>query len=204
MEPYIVANYLNPLGVTTGGVLPDWVINGCIKIDPKVNPNVEIQPPGTISYGISSAGYDLRVSDRFLVIRDDLPQDQSIVMDPKNQREDIFREVMGNCIIPPHGFALSESIEYIEMPKDIIGICCNKSTYARCGIIVNVTPIEPEFCGTITLEISNTTPIPAIVYANEGIAQLIFIRTTGSCESSYANKNGKYQHQKGITLAKVK
>ena len=155
---------------------------------------------GIISYGVSSYGYDIRVSDEFMVFTNI----NSTVVDPKNFDERNVVKIKGDCIIPPNSFALCRSVEYFKMPRDVLAICVGKSTYARCGIIVNVTPIEPEWEGHITIEISNTTPLPAKIYANEGIAQLIFLSADDNiCETSYADKQGKYHGQRGITLPKV-
>jgi len=155
---------------------------------------------GIISYGVSSYGYDIRVSDEFMVFTNI----NSTIVDPKNFDERNVVKVKGDCIIPPNSFALCRSIEYFKMPRDVLAICVGKSTYARCGIIVNVTPIEPEWEGHITIEISNTTPLPAKIYANEGIAQLIFLGADDEmCEISYKDKKGKYHGQQGITLPKV-
>lgn len=150
-----------------------------------------------VSYGLSSYGYDIRVSDEFKVFTNVY----NSVVDPKNFTEDAFVDIVSNeCMIPPNSFALARSIEYFRIPRNILTICLGKSTYARCGIIVNVTPFEPEWEGHVTIEISNTTPLPAKIYANEGIAQVIFFEAATSCAVSYADKNGKYQKQKGITV----
>jgi dCTP deaminase len=150
-----------------------------------------------ISYGLSSYGYDLRVADEFKVFTNVF----NTVVDPKAFDSKSFVDVRGDvCIVPPNSFALARSIEYFRIPRDILTICLGKSTYARCGIIVNLTPFEPEWDGHVTLEISNTTPLPAKIYANEGLAQVIFFRAAEVCETSYADRNGKYQKQQGITL----
>jgi dCTP deaminase len=176
--------------------------------------------PGQISYGVSSYGYDVRVGPRFKVMpRPSLPVRSCIyggpqavwdpegVIDPKSFDAAGFYDVdatdPGFVVIPPNSFALAETVEEIEVPRDILVICVGKSTYARCGIVVNVTPLEPEWRGKVTLEISNTTPLPAKVYANEGIAQMIFLRAEQVCQTSYADKQGKYQDQAGLTLPKV-
>jgi len=152
-----------------------------------------------ISYGLSSYGYDLRVADEFKVFTNVF----NTVVDPKAFDPKSFVDVRGEaCIVPPNSFALARSVEYFRIPRDILTICLGKSTYARCGIIVNVTPLEPEWEGHVTLEISNTTPLPAKIYANEGLAQVIFLRTEEPCEVSYADRKGKYQAQSGITLPK--
>lgn len=151
---------------------------------------------GVISYGVSSYGYDLRVSDEFKVFTNVY----NTVVDPKNFTEDAFVDIKANeCIIPPNSFALAHSIEYFRIPRNILTLCLGKSTYARCGIIVNVTPFEPEWEGHVTIEISNTTPLPAKVYANEGIAQVIFFEAAQVCKTSYADRKGKYLKQRGIT-----
>jgi len=155
---------------------------------------------GVISYGISSYGYDLRVSDEFKIFTNV----NNAMVDPKNFDDNSFVDFKGDvCIIPPNSFALGRSVEYFRIPRDVITICLGKSTYARCGIITNVTPFEPEWEGYVTLEISNTTPLPAKIYANEGIAQVLFFQSDDSPTTSYADKNGKYQGQKGITPAKL-
>jgi dCTP deaminase len=165
--------------------------------------------PGQISYGVSSYGYDVRVGAKFKVMEARLDHYHSAapVVDPKAFDEGMFFDVdvstPGFVTIPPNSFALAETVEEIEVPRDILVICVGKSTYARCGIVVNVTPLEPEWRGKVTLEISNTTPLPAKVYANEGIAQMIFLRAEQVCQTSYADKSGKYQDQAGLTLPKV-
>lgn len=155
---------------------------------------------GVISYGLSSYGYDIRIAPEFKIFTNV----NNVVIDPKGFVGGEFIDFKGDvCIIPPNSFALGRSVEYIKMPRDVLAICLGKSSYARCGIIVNVTPLEPEWEGYITIEISNTTPLPAKIYANEGIAQLIFLKANEVCEVSYKDKKGKYQGQKGITLPKV-
>lgn len=150
-----------------------------------------------ISYGLSSYGYDLRVADEFKVFTNVF----NTVVDPKNFDPKSFVDLQADvCIVPPNSFALARSVEYFRIPRDILTICLGKSTYARCGIIVNVTPFEPEWEGHVTLEISNTTPLPAKIYANEGLAQVLFMRASEVCETSYADRRGKYQGQRGITL----
>jgi dCTP deaminase len=176
------------------GVLPDWQIRRDIKIEPFEEGRAR---PGVISYGVTSYGYDVRVGRHFKVFTNAL----CAVVDPKNFDPRSFVDVEGDsCLIPPNSFALAETIEYFEIPRDILCICLGKSTYARCGIIVNVTPLEPEWRGRITIEISNTTPLPAKIYAGEGIAQILFLRGEAVCRTSYADKKGKYQDQKGLTL----
>ncbi|MEM6885336.1 MAG: dCTP deaminase [Verrucomicrobiota bacterium] len=153
-----------------------------------------------ISYGTSSYGYDLRVSNEFKIFTN---VNNSIV-DPKEFCEDSFVDMTTDmCIVPPTSFALARSIEYFRIPRDVLTVCLGKSTYARCGIIVNVTPFEPEWEGHVTLEISNTTPLPARVYANEGLAQVLFFQAEQSCKTSYKDRGGKYQGQTGITIPKM-
>jgi dCTP deaminase len=149
-----------------------------------------------ISFGLSSYGYDMRVADEFRIFHNAL----SPVVDPKAFDERSFVEYEGDiCLIPPNSFALARSVEYFRIPRDVITLCVGKSTYARCGIITNVTPFEPEWEGFVTLEISNTTPLPARIYANEGIAQVLFFESDEPCEVSYSDKKGKYQAQRGVT-----
>lgn len=149
-----------------------------------------------ISFGLSSYGYDMRVADEFRIFHNAL----SPVVDPKAFDERSFVEYEGEvCLIPPNSFALARSVEYFRIPRDVLTICVGKSTYARCGIITNVTPFEPEWEGFVTLEISNTTPLPARIYANEGIAQVLFFESDEPCEVSYKDKKGKYQAQRGVT-----
>ena len=155
---------------------------------------------GVISYGVSSYGYDIRVADEFQIFTNV----NSTIVDPKHFDARSLVAYKGDvCIVPPNSFALARSVEYFRIPRNVLTICLGKSTYARCGIIVNVTPIEPEWRGKITLEISNTTPLPAKIYANEGICQLIFLKGDRVCAVSYADKKGKYQDQLGLTLPKV-
>ena len=155
---------------------------------------------GVISYGLSSYGYDIRVADEFKVFTNI----NSTVVDPKNFDARSFVDVKADvCIIPPNSFALAKTVEYFRIPRDVLTICVGKSTYARCGLIVNVTPFEPEWEGFVTLEISNTTPLPAKVYANEGISQVLFFQSDEVCEVSYADKKGKYQKQQGLTLPRL-
>ncbi|MBR9991142.1 MAG: dCTP deaminase [Gemmatimonadetes bacterium] len=151
---------------------------------------------GVISYGLSSFGYDIRVADEFKVFTDVF----SVVVDPKNFDDRSFVDFKGDhCIIPPRSFALARTLEYFRIPSDVLVVCVGKSTYARCGIIVNVTPLEPEWRGYLTLEISNTTPLPAKIYSNEGLAQLLFFQGDETPEVTYATKKGKYQDQVGVT-----
>jgi dCTP deaminase len=155
---------------------------------------------GVVSYGLSSYGYDLRVSDEFKIFTNV----NSTVIDPKAFDERSFVSVRAaSVIIPPNSFALARSVEYFRIPRNVLAICLGKSTYARCGIIVNVTPFEPEWEGFATLEISNTTPLPAKVYANEGLCQILFLQGNEPCETSYADRKGKYQKQEGIVLPRL-
>ena len=153
-----------------------------------------------ISYGTSSYGYDIRCADEFKIFTNI----NSTIVDPKNFDEKSFVDFKGEvCIIPPNSFALARTVEYFRIPRSVLTICLGKSTYARCGIIVNVTPLEPEWEGHVTLEFSNTTPLPAKIYANEGVAQVIFIESDEVCETSYKDRGGKYQGQQGVTLPKT-
>jgi dCTP deaminase len=155
---------------------------------------------GVISYGLSSYGYDIRVADEFKVFTNI----NSTVVDPKHFDARSFVDIRAEvCIIPPNSFALAKTVEYFRIPRDVLTVCVGKSTYARCGLIVNVTPFEPEWEGFVTLEISNTTPLPAKIYANEGIAQVLFFQSDEPCEVSYADKKGKYQGQQGLTLPRL-
>ena len=166
-----------------------------------INPFVEKQQSNNnVSFGLSSFGYDARVSDEFKIFTDV----ESVIVDPKNFNNNSFVSRKGNeCIIPPNSFVLASTVEYFKIPKDILVICLGKSTYARCGIIVNVTPLEPGWEGHVTLEFSNTTPLPAKIYANEGAAQFIFLKGNEIPETTYNQRNGKYMNQKGVTLPKV-
>ncbi len=155
---------------------------------------------GVISFGLSSYGYDIRLSDEFKIFTNVF----NSIVDPKNFDPKSFVDFKGEvCVIPPNSFVLGKSLEYFRSPRDVLGICVGKSTYARCGIIVNITPLEPMWRGYLTIEISNTTPLPVKVYANEGIAQVIFLGAEEECEVSYKDKKGKYQEQKGIELPKI-
>jgi dCTP deaminase len=183
-------------------ILCDTQIRELIGIEPFAD---NVKRNGRVSYGVSSYGYDIRVGSVFKIFTNVNSQ----IIDPKNFSERSFVTIdtektgADHVLIPPNSFALCETVEYISIPRDCLAICVGKSTYARCGIIVNVTPIEPEWRGRITLEISNTTPLPAKIYANEGIAQLIFLRGDRVCSVSYADKRGKYQDQAGLTLPRV-
>jgi len=166
-----------------------------------IDPFVENQVRrGVVSYGLSSYGYDIRVADEFKVFTNI----NSTVIDPKAFDPRSFMDLQADvCIVPPNSFALARTVEYFRIPRDVLTVCLGKSTYARCGIIVNVTPFEPEWEGTATLEISNTTPLPAKIYANEGIAQVLFFQSDEQCTTSYAEKKGKYQAQLDVTLPKI-
>ena len=183
------------------GIKPDHWIRKMSLEHKMIDPFVEGQvSKGVISYGLSSYGYDIRVSNEFKVFTNL----HSAVVDPKNFDPNSFVEIENDyCIIPPNSFALAKTVEYFRIPRSTVTVCVGKSTYARCGIIVNVTPFEPEWEGYVTLEISNTTPIPAKIYSNEGIAQVLFFEGDEECEISYADKKGKYQKQTGITHPKI-
>jgi dCTP deaminase len=170
---------------------------GMIEPFEKEQVRYDIEGNKVISYGLSSYGYDLRVSDEFMVFTNM----HNCLVDPKNFSENSFVSMKTEeCIIPPNSFALARSVEYFRIPRDVLTICIGKSTYARCGIIVNVTPFEPGWEGFVTLEISNTTPLPAKIYANEGLAQVLFYKGAEACQTSYADRGGKYMKQVGITL----
>ena len=155
---------------------------------------------GVISYGVSSYGYDVRIASDFKIFTNI----NSTIVDPKNFDSRSFVDFEGDvCVIPPNSFALARTVEYFRIPRNVIVIALGKSTYARCGIILNVTPLEPEWEGIVTLEVSNTTPLPAKIYANEGIAQMLFFESDEECEVSYADKKGKYQGQQSLTLPKL-
>lgn len=187
-------------------VLSDAQIRRLVEIRPFED---NIKRPGTVSYGVSSYGYDVRVGAVFKIFTNVTPHGGQAIVDPKRFTDDFFVTVdtkqtgRDHIIIPPNSFCLAETIEWFSIPRNVLVICVGKSTYARCGLIVNVTPLEPEWRGKVTLEISNTTPLPAKVYANEGIAQMIFLKADEVCEKSYADKSGKYQDQGGLTLPKV-
>ena len=155
---------------------------------------------GVVSFGLSSYGYDIRVADEFKVFTNV----NNALIDPKNFDPRSFVDIKSEtCIVPPNSFALARTVEYFRIPRNVLTICLGKSTYARCGIIVNVTPLEPEWEGYVTLEFSNTTPLPARIYANEGVAQVIFFESDEVCETSYKDRGGKYQGQQGVTLPKI-
>jgi dCTP deaminase len=177
-----------------------WIRRMALEHD-MINPYSEKQVnAGVISYGVSSYGYDLRVADEFKIFTNV----NSTIVDPKKFDERSFVTVNADvAIIPPNSFALARSVEYFKIPRDVLTVCVGKSTYARCGIIVNVTPFEPEWEGFVTLEISNTTPLPAKIYANEGLCQILFFQSDEVCETSYKDRKGKYQAQKGIVLPKL-
>ncbi|MFN3701098.1 MAG: dCTP deaminase [Alphaproteobacteria bacterium] len=183
------------------GILPDHEIRRLALEAGMIEPFVEKQTrDGVISYGLSSYGYDSRCSDDFKIFTN---VDNALV-DPKNFSEHSFVDRKSDvCVIPPNSFVLTHTVEYFRIPKDVLVICLGKSTYARCGLIVNVTPLEPGWEGHVTLEISNTTPLPARVYANEGIAQFLFFKGSSPCEVSYADRQGKYMGQRGVTLPKL-
>ncbi len=183
------------------GIKPDAWIRRMARDQKMIDPFEESQVrEGVISYGLSSYGYDIRVADEFKIFTNI----NTTIVDPKDFSRQSFVDFQGPiCIIPPNSFALARTVEYFRIRRSILTICVGKSTYARCGIIVNVTPFEPEWEGHATLEISNTTPLPARIYAREGIAQVIFFESDEICERSYADKQGKYQGQKEITLPRI-
>lgn len=187
-------------------IKPDNWIRRMAKTQGMIEPFVDQQVRAdqstnkVISYGVSSYGYDLRVADEFKIFTNIY----NSTVDPKNFKDDAFVNYKGDvCIVPPNSFALARSIEYFRIPRNVLTICLGKSTYARCGIIVNVTPFEPEWEGYVTIEISNTTPLPAKIYSNEGIAQVLFFESNEPCDISYADRGGKYMKQVGITLPQV-
>jgi dCTP deaminase len=182
-------------------VMPDHWIRRMAAERGMIEPFVETQRrEGVISYGLSSYGYDARISDEFKIFTNV----DSAVVDPKafSTASFVDRRVEV-CIIPPNSFALGHTVEYVRVPRDVLVICVGKSTYARCGIIVNVTPLEPEWEGQVTIEISNTTPLPAKIYAGEGICQLLFLQAASECETSYADRAGKYMRQRGVALPRL-
>ncbi len=182
-------------------VLSDREIKEYVKRYQMISPFQSfLYKKGKISFGLSSYGYDFRIADEFKIFTNV----NNAVVDPKNFDPKSFVDFKGKvCIIPPNSFVLGRSIEYFRIPRDVLGVCLGKSTYARCGIIVNVTPLEPRWEGYVTVEISNTTPLPAKIYAGEGICQVIFIKGSKICKISYEDRKGKYQKQKGLTLPKV-
>ena len=183
------------------GIKSDRWIKKMAREQHMIEPFVETQVrEGVISYGVSSYGYDIRVADEFKIFTNVY----SAIVDPKHFDTNSMVDFRGEvCIIPPNSFALARTVEYFRIPRSILTICVGKSTYARCGIIVNVTPFEPEWEGFVTLEISNTTPLPAKIYANEGIAQVLFFEGDEVCETSYADRKGKYQKQQSILLPRL-
>jgi dCTP deaminase len=184
-----------------GRILVDWEIRQYAKQHRMIEPFEEhLSTGGVISYGLSSMGYDIRIAEEYKIFTNV----RTAVVDPKQFSPDSFVDYRGSiCIIPPNSFALGRSIEYFRLPRKIMGICLGKSSYARCGIVVNITPLEPEWEGYLTIEISNTTPLPARIYSSEGIAQVLFFEAGSVCETSYADRKGKYQGQRGITLPRV-
>jgi dCTP deaminase len=184
-----------------GRILVDWEIRHYALRDKMIEPFEDhLVREGVISYGLSSKGYDIRVADEFKIFTNI----NTTVVDPKRFDPRSFVDVQGEaCIIPPNSFALGRSLEYFRIPRNMLGLCIGKSTYARCGIVVNMTPLEAEWEGHLTIEISNTTPLPAKIYSNEGIAQVIFLQSEQVCEVSYADRGGKYQFQRGITIPRV-
>ena len=182
-------------------VMSDRWIRRMAQDEAMIEPFVETQKrDGVISYGLSSYGYDARCADSFKVFTNV----DSAVVDPKDFAPTSFVDRSGPvCIIPPNSFVLTHTVEYFRIPRDVLVICLGKSTYARCGIIVNVTPLEPEWEGHVTLEFSNTTPLPAKIYANEGVAQMLFFESDEVCETSYRDRGGKYMGQQGVTLPKA-
>jgi len=183
------------------GLKPDHWIRDMARNHGMIEPFADSQVrDGVISYGVSSYGYDIRVADEFKIFTNVY----SAIVDPKNFTTQSMVDFKGDvCVIPPNSFVLARTIEYFRIPRKVLTVCLGKSTYARCGIIVNVTPFEPEWEGFVTLEISNTTPLPAKIYANEGIAQVLFFEADEECETSYADKKGKYQNQQKIELPKL-
>jgi dCTP deaminase len=182
-------------------IKPDTWITRMAREHQMIEPFVDDQVrQGVISYGVSSYGYDVRVGNEFKVFTNVY----NTLVDPKNFDPKSFVDITDDvCIIPPNSFALASTIEYFRIPRDVLTICLGKSTYARCGIIVNVTPFEPEWEGHVTIEISNTTPLPAKIYANEGIAQVLFFQSDEPCARSYKDKKGKDQAQRGVTLPRL-
>jgi dCTP deaminase len=184
------------------GIMPDHWIREQSLNHGMIDPFVEKQTSdGKISFGLSSYGYDSRCSDEFKIFTNV----NNAIVDPKDFSPDSFVDRKTDvCIIPPNSFVLTRSVEYFKIPKDVLVICLGKSTYARCGLIVNVTPLEPGWEGHVTLEISNTTPLPAKVYANEGVAQFLFFKGSSECDINYADRAGKYMGQTGVTLPRIK
>jgi dCTP deaminase len=183
------------------GLKPDHWIRKMALEHQMIEPFVDHQErDGVISFGLSSYGYDIRVADQFKIFTNVY----NTMVDPKHFDSQSMVDFKGDaCVIPPNSFALARTVEYFRIPRSVLTICLGKSSYARCGIIINITPFEPEWQGFVTLEISNTTPLPAKIYANEGIAQVLFFEADEECEVSYADKKGKYQGQQSIVLPKV-
>jgi dCTP deaminase len=183
------------------GLKPDHWITRMAREQRMIEPFAEgMAREGVISYGVSSYGYDIRIAHEFKIFTNVF----SAIVDPKNFDPDSMIDFKGEvCVIPPNSFALARTVEYFRIPRGVLTVCVGKSTYARCGIIVNVTPFEPEWEGYVTLEISNTTPLPAKIYANEGIAQVLFFEADEECQVSYADKKGKYQKQTTIALPRL-
>ena len=183
------------------GLQPDIWIKNMAALSGMIEPYVCVQiREGVISYGLSSYGYDMRIADEFKIVNDA----HSGIIDPKDFDEGTLVDFKGDvCIIPPNSFVLARSFEYFRIPRNVLALCIGKSTYARCGLIVNITPLEPQWEGHITIEISNTTPLPVKIYANEGIAQVLFYKADRVCQHSYADKSGKYQGQTGITMTTI-
>lgn len=184
-------------------VMPDtWIKKMSLDFD-MINPFCKDQiRKDVISFGVSSYGYDIRISNEFKLLNS--PLDKNTLIDPKKINDSFFTNITDDfCILPPHSLALGRTVEYFKIPRNVLTICFGKSTYARCGIIVNITPFEPQWEGYATLGISNTTPYPVKIYANEGIAQIIFVEGAEVCQTSYADKKGKYQASSAITLAKI-
>jgi dCTP deaminase len=186
---------------SAGRLLVDWEIREYAKKYKMLDPFEEsLKRNGVISYGLSSMGYDIRATDEYKIFTNV----KQAVVDPKQFNTDSFVDYKGaECVIPPNSFALTRSVEYFRLPRSVLGICLGKSSYARCGIVVNITPLEPGWEGHLTIEISNTTPLPARIYSFEGIAQVLFFEAGSLPEVSYADRKGKYQSQQGITLPKV-
>ena len=184
-----------------GRILVDWETREYVKKYQMLDPFEEkLKREGVISYGLSSMGYDIRVTDEYKVFTNV----HQAVVDPKNFDPNSFVDLKGAaCVIPPNSFALARSVEYFRMPRSVLGFCLGKSSYARCGIVVNITPLEPGWEGHLTIEISNTTPLPARIYSFEGIAQVLFFEAGSIPETTYADRKGKYQGQQGITLPRV-
>jgi dCTP deaminase len=183
-------------------VKPDWWIEEMCTKHNMIEPFEKEQvSKAVISYGLSAYGYDMRIANEFKVFH---PREDEVI-DPKNFREELFDKISADvCIIPPNNFVLARSVEYFRIPRNVVTVTAGKSTYARCGIIINVTPFEPEWEGFVTISIANTTPMPVKIYANEGLAQVLFFESDAECRISYADKKGKYQAQQVITSARVK